>query len=51
MAARYRPTFFDPRDGTWLAAGDATTVAPSSVLTLPPRPDYRDWGLVLERLD
>jgi hypothetical protein len=51
MAARYRPTFFDPRDGTWLAASDTATVAPSSVLTLPPRPDYRDWGLMLERLD
>jgi hypothetical protein len=49
--ARYRPTFFDPREGRWLAPGDAVTVAPSSVLTLPPRPDERDWGMMLERLD
>ncbi|MEO9229627.1 MAG: DUF5060 domain-containing protein [Devosia sp.] len=50
-AARYRPTFFDPRDGTWLPALDPITVASSSVLTLPPRPDERDWGMMLERLD
>jgi hypothetical protein len=49
-AATYRPSFFDPREGRWLPAGAPVTVAPSSVLTLPPRPDGRDWGLMLERL-
>jgi len=48
--ARYRPTFFDPREGTWLSPGDAIPVASSSVLALPPRPDERDWGLMLEKI-
>jgi hypothetical protein len=46
----YRPAFFDPRGGTWLPVGAAITVAPSAVLTLPERPDSRDWGLMLERV-
>jgi hypothetical protein len=50
-AAQYRPAFFDPRVGEWLEAGEPIKVAPSSVLMLPPRPDGRDWGLMLERLD
>lgn len=47
-AATYRPAWFDPREGTWLPPGEPLTVAPSSVLALPPRPDDRDWGLMLE---
>lgn len=46
----YRPAFFDPREGKWLAPGAPVTVAPSAVLTLPDRPDQRDWGLMLERI-
>lgn len=46
--ARYRPTWFDPREGKWLAPGEPIAVAPSSVLTLPQRPDGRDWGLMVE---
>lgn len=49
--ATYRPTFFDPRDGSWLEPGETVTVSPSSVLTLPERPDGRDWGLLLELVD
>jgi hypothetical protein len=45
---RYRPSFFDPREGVWLNAGEPVQVAPSAILTLPPRPDDRDWGLMLE---
>lgn len=47
-AATYRPTWFDPREGVWLEAGELIIVAPSSVLTLPERPDDGDWGLMLE---
>jgi hypothetical protein len=46
--AGYRPRFFDPREGTWHEPGEVVTVARSSVLRLPPRPDLRDWGLMLE---
>jgi hypothetical protein len=46
--ARYRPSWFDPRDGKWLPPGEALTVPPSAVLVLPQRPDERDWGLMLE---
>ena len=45
---RYRPSFFDPREGKWLVAGEPVTVPPSSVLPLPQRPDEQDWGLMLE---
>ncbi len=51
VGARYRPKFFDPRDGVWHEAGDTLTVGSSAVLTLPERPDTRDWGLMLERID
>jgi hypothetical protein len=47
-AASYVPRWFDPREGVWLPPSEPVTVAPSSVLTLPPRPDERDWGLMLE---
>lgn len=47
---RYRPTFFDPRSGEWLQPDKPVTVASSSVLALPQRPDERDWGLMLERM-
>ena len=50
-AGPYRPRLFDPARGRVAAAGEPVTVAPSSVLTLPARPDERDWGLILERLD
>jgi hypothetical protein len=46
--ASYRPTWFDPREGVWLEPGAPIAVAPSSVLTLPERPDAQDWGLMLE---
>ena len=46
----YRPTFFDPREGSGSPAGEPIAVAPSAVLTLPERPDQRDWGLMLERV-
>lgn len=46
--ASYRPSWFDPREGKWLAPGEPIAVAPSSILTLPERPDGRDWGLMLE---
>jgi hypothetical protein len=49
-AAHYRPAFFDPRSGTWQPSGKTLTVAPSSLLTLPQRPDAADWGLMLERI-
>jgi hypothetical protein len=49
--AKYRPSWFDPREGKWLEPGEAIAVAPSSVLTLPPRPDGRDWGLMVELVD
>ena len=45
---RYRASFFDPREGAWLEPGERLTVPPSSVLPLPPRPDARDWGMMLE---
>jgi hypothetical protein len=44
----YRPRLFDPREGKWLESGEPLTVPPSSVLALPPRPDNRDWGMMLE---
>ncbi len=47
-AVRYRPTWFDPRTGEWQTPDEPVMVAKSSVLTLPPRPDDRDWGLMLE---
>lgn len=47
----YRPTWFDPREGVWLEPVEPITVAPSSLLALPERPDDRDWGLMLERVD
>lgn len=51
VGARYRPTWFDPREGRWLEPADTITVEPSLVLTLPLRPDARDWGLMLELVD
>jgi hypothetical protein len=48
--ARYRPRFFDPRQGMWGEPGEIVTVARSSVLRLPPRPDSKDWGMMLERV-
>jgi hypothetical protein len=48
--AAYRPTWFDPREGTWLTPGEPVMVSQSSVLTLPARPDDRDWGLMLEQV-
>jgi hypothetical protein len=50
FGAAYRPRFFDPRSGDWLQPGADISVARSSVLTLPPRPDNRDWGLMLEKV-
>ena len=47
-AATYRPSWFDPREGTWQAPGKPITVETSSLLHLPERPDDRDWGLMLE---
>lgn len=49
QGARYRPSWFDPRSGTWQAPGAALTVPASAVLDLPARPDRLDWGLMLER--
>ncbi len=49
--ARYRPSFFDPRSGQWLPPGEEIAVAPSSILTLPERPDSRDWGLMVELVE
>lgn len=48
--AAYRPRFFDPRTGEWLEPGEPVTVARSSVLALPERPDAQDWGMMLERI-
>lgn len=50
-AGRYVPTWFDPRKGKWGEPGEPVTVAISYVLTLPKRPDERDWGLMLERVE
>ncbi|GGA50152.1 apiosidase-like domain-containing protein [Pelagibacterium lentulum] len=50
VGARYRPRFFDPRTGAWGEPGDIVTVARSSVLGLPQRPDSQDWGMMLERV-
>lgn len=47
---KYRPAFFDPRRGEWLAQGDVLTVPDSAILPLPERPDSSDWGLMLERV-
>jgi hypothetical protein len=49
--ARYRPTFFDPREGIWGAPAAVIEVPPSSLMPLPDLPDDRDWGLMLERVD
>jgi hypothetical protein len=49
--AKYRPTWFDPRRGKWLEPGETIAVAASSVLTLPARPDGRDWGLMVELVE
>ena len=48
---RYRATLFDPRSGTWGEPGEVLTVARSSVLTLPERPDAEDWGMMVELVD
>lgn len=48
---RYRTRLFDPRTGRWGEAGDVLTVPRSSVLTLPERPDARDWAMMVERVD
>lgn len=50
VGAKYRPRFFDPRNGQWGAPGEVLTVPRSSVLVLPQRPDTQDWGLMLERI-
>ncbi len=47
---RYRPSWFDPRDGVWATPGETVEVADSSLLALPEPPDERDWGLMLERV-
>ncbi len=49
QGGRYVPTWFDPRSGEWLEPGEPVTVATSSILHLPERPDDRDWGLRLVR--
>jgi hypothetical protein len=49
-AVRYRPSWFDPRSGAWLAPGEPVVVGPDTMLPLPARPDARDWGLMLERV-
>ncbi|MFI5010778.1 MAG: DUF4038 domain-containing protein [Hyphomicrobiales bacterium] len=49
--ARYRPAWFDPRSGEWQTPGEVVTVAIDTMLKLPARPDGRDWGLLLERVD
>jgi hypothetical protein len=49
--AQYQPAFFDPREGVWHAPGEVLIVGRSSLLTLPPRPDTRDWGMMLERVE
>jgi len=48
---RYRPTWFDPREGTWSETGEPLAVPETSLLPLPALPDGRDWGLMLERVD
>ncbi|MDB5623478.1 MAG: hypothetical protein JWR39_2041 [Devosia sp.] len=50
LGARYQPRFFDPRSGAWGDAGAIIEVPRSSVLTLPPRPDLQDWGLMLQQV-
>ncbi len=47
----YRPTLFDPREGLWLMPSEPVAVANSSFITLPERPDDRDWGMMLELID
>ena len=47
---RFRPRFFDPRNGKWHEPGEAVSVPRNGVLPLPPRPDAMDWGLMLQRL-
>lgn len=48
--AQYRATWFDPRSGKWQTPSDPIDVPRSCVMALPPRPDGRDWGLMLERI-
>jgi hypothetical protein len=50
LGARYRASFFDPRQGEWGPAGQAQPVPDSGILDLPQRPDSRDWGMMLERV-
>ena len=45
-AVRFRPSWFDPRSGAWLAPGEPVEVGPDTMLPLPARPDERDWGLI-----
>jgi hypothetical protein len=46
--ALYRAGWFNPRDGTWLDAGNGSILANKiGILTLPPFPGSEDWGLRL----
>lgn len=46
----YRTALFDPREGVWHEPAETVCVQPDTTLTLPARPDGRDWGLLLERV-
>jgi hypothetical protein len=49
--AQYRASWFDPRSGEWQSPSEPMDVPRSCVMELPARPDERDWGLMLERVE
>lgn len=51
LHARYRLAWFDPRTGAWLPPGEPLTVGDDTLLVLTPRPDERDWGLLVELVE
>ncbi|HVO12337.1 MAG TPA: DUF4038 domain-containing protein [Vicinamibacteria bacterium] len=46
LNSRYRGQWFDPREGTWMEAGELQADK-IGIITLPPFPGDTDWGLRL----
>lgn len=44
----YRASWFDPRTGTWIDAGELLADPLERILSLPPKPTEDDWGLKLK---
>lgn len=50
LESHYRADWFNPREGTWQAAGGGTlTSSAIGIITLPEFPSDLDWGLALRR--